>query len=113
MESTTLRKTEWQPKLDEVSRSGSRRFISIGVSGADIGAQTAAENVRLLGVSYDHHGDEIALDTDGHEYRIRRPKALVIAHDALGVSALEIIDKDDRRTIVSFDSPIKLAVPNE
>jgi hypothetical protein len=112
MKSTTLPQTDWQLALNEISRSGLGRVVSIAVVGEDLGAQIAAEQVRLQGISYDPKDDAVAVDTGNLEHRIASPKQIDLAYDGVTVSALEIIGADDRRHIVSFDPPISLGTPN-
>ncbi len=112
MEDTTLAKEDWQLAFDEISRAASGSILTISVSGTDLGAQTAAEKVAFRGLNYDPHGDAVAIDIEGLEHRITRPKQIDLAYEANKVSALEIIDESDRRHIVSFDPPVDLGTPN-
>jgi len=109
MQSKTLAKADWQSGLDRISKAEADVFVSIIVSGQDIGVQTEADQVPFLGISYDPHGEMVSIETDDLDHRISKPSQIVLAHDSEALSSIEIVAEDVHH-IVSFE-PV-LPVPD-
>ncbi len=112
MKSTAVPAGDWQLTLDEISRCGSGCHVSITITGADIGAQLAAQSVPFHGATYDRKDHMVMVDTAGLEHRIDQPKQVFLAYGGTSISAMEIVDDNDRRHIVSFDPPLDLGASN-
>jgi hypothetical protein len=108
MQSKILAKSEWQSALDRISRIGTDLRASIIVSGQVIGVQTEADDVPLIGISYDPHDDAVSVETEGLDHRIAHPSQIDLAYDGHQLSSMEIVAKNNRH-IVSFNPALTLA----
>lgn len=102
MDSKSLEKSKWQSVLDQFSSSKPDVTVTLLVSGADIGAQTEAENVRFVGISYDPNDDDVSIEVEGLDHRITNPAHIEIAYEDEDLSSIEITSSDDYHHIVSF-----------
>jgi hypothetical protein len=106
-----LAREHWHAYLEELTKLLEGRAAAVEVASADFGDQQLAQNVPLLGLTYDRHGDVIDVALEGIDHRVPHPKSL--AFDTLpgGVIAIELVGEDDVRTLLTLTEPLLLPEP--
>ena len=107
-------RSEWAPFLDAVTNSLIGKQAEIEVVSLSLGDQIEAEWAPLIGITYDRKNDLIEIALEELDHLIRSPRELFIDY-AVGdvVTAIEIVDADGNRQIVSFKDPLALPAPAE
>jgi hypothetical protein len=98
-----ITKTDWGGYFDAMSSRLRSTRVDILCESLAIGVQPAAEQIRLLGITYDRSDDAIEIATDGLEHRIQHPTKVYVQEDARGslVSCL-IGDSDGLEHIIEL-----------
>src|ERR1700722_1047922 len=97
-----LEKPEWRPFFDTMSKILEAKVAEVEVASLDLGDQTQAEWLPLIGTSCGPRaaGGEIALD--GLDPQARKPRETYMHDRAAGLPSLEIVDADGVRQIVKL-----------
>lgn len=103
-----IEQRNWGPFLDTLSQTLVGKRAEIEVASLDLGDQVLAQWLPLLGISYDHKDNLIAVSLEGVDHLILSPRELHADMDATGLTALLIIDAEDRRQIVRLKDPLAL-----
>jgi hypothetical protein len=111
MAARQLARDDWHAFLEELTRTVRGRQTSVEIGSADLGGQRLVENVPLLGLSYDTRGDIIEIEFEAIGHRIVAPAALYIDRMADGVVGLEIVGKDEEKTVLRLKQPLLLPEP--
>jgi uncharacterized protein DUF5335 len=106
-----LGRDDWHAFLEHLTRTVQGRQTQVEVASADLGDQRLAENVPLLGLSYDTRGDIVEIEFETIDHRIVGPSALFVDQPPSGMIGLEIVDKDGTRTILRLKEPLLLPAP--
>lgn len=102
---------EWKDYLDRVTKAHEQDDITIELLSPEFGDQQQVERLPLAYVEYDDRDDVVIVAVGGRDGRfpvvlrhmIWRPRALLAdPPDPESTKALEIINEDDERTIVSL-----------
>ena len=81
----------------------SEESADVEVIGTDLGDQTLAKKVRLLGVDYDPHTNALELELESGDHRAYKPREVWAVEEADGfVSGLQIVREDGAREVVSI-----------
>jgi hypothetical protein len=107
MATQALPRESWRTYFDELSRTIGATEVTVEVAGRDLGDQIAAEQLLLVGITYDD-GDDIlvvALDAAGdapgdYEHEIDSPQQIRVAELEDGTTTIEVIDPDDNQHLV-------------
>jgi hypothetical protein len=113
-----LPRETWRPYFDDFSKGLGTVRATVEVDGRDIGAQIAAENVVLTGMTYDDKDDVlmVALDAPGghkgeFEHLVDHPQKIFVATgdgaDPVAM-AIDIEDADEHQTIIRLELPAEL-----
>jgi hypothetical protein len=105
---TALKKEQWKPYFDQVSRGMNGKNVEIEVAALDVGIQFAAKWLPLFGVSYDDADDIIAVMAEGLNHLIRKPSTVYIESDGVDVLSMEVIDANGAAQIMRFREPLLL-----
>ena len=108
MTTRQLDRRQWQTYFDQISQHLEATRINLEITGPDLGVQTEAQHVTLQGLSYDPKDDAFSVISEELEHRIEHPEAISVREDAGGLSAVEIIDGDNRHHIARLISPLRL-----
>ena len=106
-----LEKPEWRPFFDTMSKILEAKVAEVEVASLDLGDQTQAEWLPLLGISYDPRDDAVEIALDGHDHMIRKPREIYMDDGAAGLTSLEIVDADGVRQIVKLKDQLMLPSP--
>jgi hypothetical protein len=103
----------WSEYLDDLSRRLDAPTVTVEIDGEDIGAQIAAEGVRLAGITYDHKDDVVVIGLDGvggppeeHERMVNEPTRVLVASGDAGVAAIDVEDAEGHKTIVRIEGSL-------
>jgi hypothetical protein len=107
----SIEQRNWGPFLDTLSQTLIGKQAEIEVASLDLGDQMLAEWLPLLGISYDHKDNLVAVSLDGVDHLIPSPRELHADMDASGLAALIVIDDEGRRQIVRLKDPLALPSP--
>jgi hypothetical protein len=106
-----LEKTEWHAYYDRVSKVLVGKRAEVEVDSLDLGTQIAAEWLPLLGIVYDPKDNVIEIALEGVDHLIPNPDELYVDEGPLGLTSLEVIDKDGIRQIIVLRDPLMLPPP--
>ena len=114
MQSQEIPSQQWGAFLDNITRRHEGENVSIEVQSQEIGAQSKAHDVRLVGITFDPReriGQEIDVmvsnDANAHlMHAIMHPSHVRIARTDDGLdSALQVESKGGPTTLVKFNPP--------
>jgi len=83
----------------------------VEVASLDLGDQTEAEWLPLLGISYDPRDDVVDIALDGIDHIIRKPSEIYLDNGGAELTSLEIVDADGVRQIVKLKDRLMLPPP--
>jgi hypothetical protein len=107
-----LKKAQWRPFLDALSKLLEAKEAEIEVASLDLGDQIQAEWLPFLGISYDPNDDVVEIALEGLDHLIYRPREIYLDDDVGGLTSLEVVDADDRRQIVKLKDKLLLPAPS-
>lgn len=104
---------KWSEYFDDLSRRLDGPTVTVEIDGADIGAQIAAERVRLAGISYDHKDDVVVIGLDGpsgspeqYERMVSAPTRIFVASSDDGTTAIDVEDAEGQKTILRIEGSL-------
>lgn len=106
-----LKKSEWRPFCDAMSRILTGKRVEIEVTSLSLGDQVEAEWLPLFGIVYDPKNDLVEIAMDGVDHMIRHPQELVADFGVVGLDSLAITDADGTRQVIQFRDPLMLPAP--
>lgn len=106
-----LEKPEWRPFFDTMSKILEAQVAEVEVASLDLGDQTQAEWLPLIGITYDPRDDAVEIALDGLDHMIRKPREIYLDDGASGLTSLEIVDADGVRQIVKLKDQLMLPAP--
>ena len=106
-----LEKPEWRPFFDTMSKILEAKVAEVEVASLDLGDQTQAEWLPLIGITYDPRDDAVEIALDGHDHMIRKPREIYLDDGASGLTSLEIVDADGVRQILKLKDQLMLPAP--
>jgi uncharacterized protein DUF5335 len=83
----------------------------IEVASLDLGDQTQAEWLPLIGITYDPNEDVVEVELDGLDHMIHRPREIYMDNEFGSLTSLEIVDADGVRQIVKLKDQLGLPAP--
>ena len=104
-------KTEWTGFLDNLSRALTGKRAEIEIASLDLGDQTEAEWLPLLGMDYDPKDDLIEISLEGLDHLIRRPVRLTVEGAGPLLSSIEIVDANGVQQLVRLRDSLMLPSP--
>ena len=108
MTTQSLDHASWQGYFDDVSKSLPAASVDVIVTGLDLGAQTEAEHLPLVGLTYDPRDDAFEIAMRDLSHRISRPRAIHVERDAQGLTAIEVVDRDGYKHLVQLTRALAL-----
>lgn len=102
---------EWRPLLDRLSKALIGKHAEVEVAALQLGDQVAAEWLPLLGITYDQKDDLVEIALDGFDHMIRAPREIDLLQQDGQWSAVQIVDAEDRRHIITLKEPLMLPPP--
>lgn len=106
-----LDKPLWRPYFDSVSKALMGKRAEIEVASLKLGDQVEAEWLPLLGIAYDPRDDLIEVELEGLDHLIRKPLEVWIEGEGPDLSAIEVVDAEGIRRIVTLRDPLMLPAP--
>ena len=83
-------------------RDDAPESVRVEVVGGELGVQLAADNVRLIGVTYDEHENSLEFELDSGDLRVIQPREVwAIQEDDGFVSAIEVVRSDGSKDIAT------------
>jgi hypothetical protein len=105
-----LRKSEWHPFFELVSRALKGKQAEIEVASLTLGSQIEAEWLPFLGITYDPQSNLVEILLYGVDHLIRNPERITIESQGALVSAIEVVDHDGTQQILRLRDPMMLPV---
>lgn len=106
-----LEKSIWRSYFDTVSKALVGKRVEIEVASLKLGDQIEAEWLPLIGITYDPKDDLIEVALEGVDHLIYKPREIWIEGEGLDLSAIEVVDDDGVRQIVTLSDPLMLPAP--
>jgi hypothetical protein len=100
-----------QDQLTKYFDAFSKKFLmadspesaDVEVIGTDVGDQTVANGVKLLGVDYDPHTNALELELESGDHRAYRPREVWAVEESDGfISSIQIVRDDGARELVNI-----------
>jgi len=111
METKIVKRDKWQSYFDMLTKSLEGKRVTIDVGALKTGEQVEAEDLVLLGITYDPRDDLIEVSMEDLDHMIRSPRNVQIAFGDKGVEAIQITNKDGGQQIVHLKDPLLLPAP--
>lgn len=108
MTTQQLRRTQWQPYFDHVSRRLGGEHVEIQTAGLNVGDQINQEWTLLNGLAYDPKNDVFEVVTDALDHLIAHPKDIYVEEDGTVLRSIDIVDADGNHRIVKLKQPLPL-----
>jgi hypothetical protein len=102
MATIRLDEEEWHRYFDNAADALQGRKATVEVVAADVGAQFAAENLGIVGITYDPKGRLLEVALDGMDHLIRNPQEIYVEETPHGIATFEAIDAEGRKHIVQI-----------
>ena len=106
--SRTIPKAAWRTYFDSLSGALVGKRAEIEAASIDIGDQTVAEWLPLLGITYDSRNDLLDVAVAGLNHLIRHPQQVLIEEGASGVEIIAVIAADGTQQVVRLKDPLML-----
>jgi hypothetical protein len=107
-----LKKPEWRLLFDVISKLLEAKVAEVEVASLDLGDQTQAKWLPLLGITNDPRDDVVDIALDGLDHMIRKPREIYLDNGAAGLTSLEIVDADGVRQLVKLKDRLMLPAPH-
>jgi len=108
MAARSLRRKEWQGYCDRIAKGLLGRQAEIKVIELPFGDHLATKWLPLLGITYDPKDDLLEIALEGLDHLIHHPREISVEDRVEGLAAMEIVDADQRRQIVTLREPLML-----
>lgn len=108
-----LEKSIWRSYFDTVSKALAGKRVEIEVASLKLGDQIEAEWLPLIGITYDPKDDLIEVALEGVDHLIYKPREVWIEGKGLDLSAIDVVDADGVRQIVTLSDPLMLPAPQQ
>lgn len=106
-----LEKSEWQTFFDAMSKFLAGNVAQIEVAALNLGDQTEAEWLPLIGITYDPRDDVVEVALEEFDHLINKPREIYVDSEADGLARLEIVDADGVRHIIQLKEELMLPAP--
>ena len=84
-------------------RDNAPESVRVEVVGGELGDQLAADNARIIGVTYDEHDNSLEFELDSGDHRVLQPREVwAVQEDDGFVSAIEVVHPDGTRDIATL-----------
>ena len=102
-------RSDWRPFFDRMSKALRGQRAEIEVASPELGDQTIAEWVPMIGVTYDSQDDLLDVALDRADHLIYHPTEIVVEEGTDGLRSIAVTAADGSRNIVRLKEPLYLA----
>ena len=107
-----INRNAWGVFFNAFSKTLAGKRAEVEVASLDLGHQTEAEWLPLVGITYDHKDNLIDVAMDGVDHLVWSPRQVHVDYGVGGMISLEIVDCEDRRQIIQLKDPLALPAPH-
>ena len=111
MATEQIDRDRWSAYFDELTRSLRGKLAEIEVASLDLGDQTLAQWMPLIGIAYDDKDDLVEIALESVDHLVRAPRQVFVDVADAGIGTIAIVDRDGSQQIVRFRDPLALAAP--
>ena len=104
----TVPRSEWRPFFDRMSKALLGKRAEVEVASTEMGDQTIAEWVPMIGVTYDAQDDLLDVAFDRADHLIYHPKEIAVEETTDGLQSIAVTAADGTRNIVRLKEPLHL-----
>jgi hypothetical protein len=97
-----LNPEEWHRYFNNIASALHGRKATVEVVAPDVGAQFVAEELGIIGITYDPKGQLLEVALDGMDHLIRSPVEIYVDERPHGIGVVEATDADGRKHIIQF-----------
>jgi hypothetical protein len=111
MDMHNLPRHAWKAYFEAMSEALMGKWAEVEVASLDLGDQTVAEWIPLLGVTYDDKDDLVDVALGGENqlnHLIRRPTQIEITDDLNGLRSIAITTGDGTVQVLKLKDPLRL-----
>jgi len=84
-------------------RDDAPEMASVEILSPEFGEQVESEGERLLGITYDRHGNSLELELESGDHRVYNPREVWVLEDKDGfVSGIEVVRSDGEKEVVTI-----------
>jgi hypothetical protein len=102
-------RSDWRPFFDRMSKALLARRAEVEVASPELGDQTIAEWVPMIGVTYDSQDDLLDVALDRADHLVYHPTEIVVEEGTDGLRSIAVTAADGSRNIVRLKEPLYLA----
>jgi hypothetical protein len=113
MTARKLKKKEWKPFFDGLSKVLGVKEAEIEVLSLNLGDQVEAEWVRLIGLTYDPKDDLLDVALEGLDHLIPKPREISVEDGGVGLASVAVVDAEGVRHVIKLRDPMALPSPQE
>jgi len=106
-----LEPTEWHAYFDGVTKLLAGKHAFVVADSPALGDQEVAEDVPLLGISFDPKDNALEFAFKGLDHLVYNPKEIYVEEVGLGLQAVEVVDQEGVGQIATFKEPLALPGP--
>ena len=108
-----LKKPEWSPFFDHLSKTLAGSQVEIDVGSLKLGGQVQANWIPLIGLVYDPKDDLVEVALEGLDHLIRSPREIQVEEGNGQLVIIEIIDAQEDHQIIKLKEPLLLPAPQK
>jgi hypothetical protein len=108
-----LKKPEWSPFFDHLSKTLAGSQVEIDVGSLKLGGRVQANWIPLIGLVYDPKDDLVEVALEGLDHLIRGPREIHVEEGDGQLVSIEIIDAEGARQIIKLKEPLLLPAPQK
>jgi hypothetical protein len=106
-----LKKSQWRPFFDGISKILEGMRVEIEVASLRLGDQIDAEWLPFLGITYDPKDDIVEVALENVDHMIRKPRDIYVDETAGDFISIAITDAEGTEQIVKVREPVALPPP--
>jgi len=101
-----LKRIEWKPFCDRISKALRGSSVELEVVSLSIGDRFVSRWVPLIGLAYDSRADVLQIALQNVDHAIESPQALWIDETPRGLVAIEIAAGESRNEVLRLREPL-------
>ena len=101
-------RSDWRPFFDRMSKALLGKRAEIELASPEVGDQTLAEWVPMIGVTYDSQDDVLDVALDRADHLVYHPTEIVVEEGTDGLLSIAVTAADGSRNIVRLKEPLYL-----
>lgn len=108
MSNFSVEESKWKDYFNGITDTLEGKQVKVNVQSTELGNQTEAQNLPLLGISYDDRGKAVNVFLQNIEHNINNVQDVQINEEGGQVKAIQFTQKDGTKQILTLSEPLAL-----